>query len=162
MAGPGYDPGPGDIANNCVQFDARCQQAIGELIDVALLFTGVVGVSRAVFAEGAEGALLGLGSLRPAPGVLRIGDLKLSAVPRGATGTPVRNGAGLEYQIPSGTAELSEKVASIRIMDPVTSGKYQYPNGYAVYMNTQGQRINPLTGQMVHEMSDIFAHISLK
>jgi hypothetical protein len=46
-------------------------------------------------------------------------------------------------------------------MDPVTSGKYQYPNGYAVYMNGQGQTVNPLTGRTITP-SDPFSHIQLR
>ena len=45
-------------------------------------------------------------------------------------------------------------------MDPVTTGKYQYPNGYAVYMNEGGQTVNPLTGQTISN-SDPYAHIGL-
>jgi hypothetical protein len=45
-------------------------------------------------------------------------------------------------------------------MDPLTTGKYQYPNGYAVYMNEKGQSVNPLTGQTISN-SDPFAHIPL-
>lgn len=93
-----------------------------------------------------------------APQVLRVGDVKLSAVPSGAVGTPTQNGKGMEYVIPRGTPEISETVASVRIMDPVTSGKYQYPNGYAVYQNGAGQTINPVTGQTIansHPLSHI-------
>jgi hypothetical protein len=32
-------------------------------------------------------------------------------------------------------------------MDPVTEGKYQYPNGYVVCMNKMGQSVNLLAGQ---------------
>lgn len=96
-----------------------------------------------------------------APQALRVGELKLSAVPKGVVGTPTKTGKGLDYVIPRGTPELSERVASIRIMDPVTTGKNVYPNGYAVYTNAQGQRVNPLTGQMIHHLSDPFAHIPL-
>lgn len=28
-------------------------------------------------------------------------------------------------------------------------------------MNAQGQRVKPLTGQMIHDLSDPFAHIPL-
>jgi hypothetical protein len=45
-------------------------------------------------------------------------------------------------------------------MDPVTAGKYQYPQGYAVYMNEAGQTVNPLTGQTISP-SDPFAHLPL-
>lgn len=69
------------------------------------------------------------------PGVIRAGELKLPGVPSGASGVPVQTGKGLEYAIPRGTPEIDPRVTGIRIMDPVTTGKYQYPNGYAVYMN---------------------------
>ena len=89
------------------------------------------------------------------------GTLKINGVPRGASGTPVATGKGLEYPIPPGTPELSPNVASVRVMDPVTSGKYQYPDGYVVYMKKSGQAINPLTGQTVSN-ADPMAHIPLK
>jgi RHS repeat-associated protein len=95
-----------------------------------------------------------------APRVIRVGDLKLPGVPQGATGVPTQTGRGLTYTIPSGTPELDPRVAQIRIMDPVTAGKYQYPNGYAVYMNNIGQTVNPLTGRVISN-SDPFAHIGL-
>lgn len=71
-------------------------------------------------------------SVAKTPEVLRIGDFKVSAVPKGAVGVPTQTGKGLEYAIPRGTPELSERAASVRIMNPVTTGQYQYPNGYAV------------------------------
>lgn len=94
------------------------------------------------------------------PSVIRAGDLKLPGVPKGAVGTVTDNGKGLDYAIPRGTPEISEKVTSVRITDPVTSGKYQYPNGYAVYMNEPGQTINTLTGKTISN-SDPYAHIPL-
>jgi hypothetical protein len=96
----------------------------------------------------------------PTPQALRVGDVKIAAVPKGASGTRTATGKGMEYQIPSGTPELSPNVASIRIMDPVTTGKYTYPNGYAVYMNKSGQTIDPITGQTISN-SHPFAHIPL-
>lgn len=87
--------------------------------------------------------------------------MKLPAVPIGATGTPVRTGRGMEYTIPRGTAELDPWVATIRVMDPVTSGRYQYPNGYATYMNSQGQAVNPITGHTI-QPSDPLWHIPLQ
>ena len=45
-------------------------------------------------------------------------------------------------------------------MDPVTTGKYHYPNGYVVYMNEQLQTVNPLTGKVIPP-SDPYAHIAL-
>jgi hypothetical protein len=46
-------------------------------------------------------------------------------------------------------------------MDPISSGKYQYADGYAVYMNKGGQTINPFNGQTVPP-GDPLAHIPLK
>ncbi|MDP9903106.1 hypothetical protein [Arthrobacter bambusae] len=45
-------------------------------------------------------------------------------------------------------------------MDPVTTGRYQYPNGYAVYMNRSGQTINPFTGDTSNNANPL-AHIPL-
>jgi hypothetical protein len=88
------------------------------------------------------------------------GGLKLSGVPKGASGVPVQTGKGLEYSIPRDTPELDPRVTSIRVMDPVTNGKYQYPHGYVAYMNEAGQTVNPLTGRTVLP-SDPFAHVPL-
>jgi hypothetical protein len=43
-------------------------------------------------------------------------------------------------------------------MDPVTTGKYEYPHGYVAYMNEAGQTVNPLTGRTVLP-SDPFAWV---
>jgi hypothetical protein len=94
------------------------------------------------------------------PGIIRAGELKLPGVPKGAVGTPTRNGEGLIYQIPRGTPEISERVASIRVANPVTTGKYQYPNGYVSYLNSGGQVVNPLTGETL-QPSDPLWHIPL-
>ena len=56
------------------------------------------------------------------PGAIRVGELKLPGVPKGVTGTPTTTGKGLQYQIPRGTPEIDPRVASIRVMDPVTTG----------------------------------------
>ena len=93
--------------------------------------------------------------------MLRVGEFKLPGVPRGSSGVPVETGKGLEYAIPRGTAELDQRVTSVRIMDPVTSGKYQYPDGYAVYMNEAGQSVDPLTGRTLAS-SHPFAHLPLR
>ncbi len=95
------------------------------------------------------------------PEFIAVGDVKLPGVPKGATGVPVTTGKGLYYEIPKGTAELDPRVAGVRIMDPVTSGPYQYPNGYAAYMNAEGQTVNPLTGKTVVGNADPYAHIEL-
>jgi hypothetical protein len=94
------------------------------------------------------------------PGITRAGAVKLPGVPTGVSGIPVQSGKGLEYSIPRGTRELDPRVTSIRIMDPVTSGKYQYPNGYVSYMNSGGQVVNPVTGETL-QRSDSLWHIPL-
>ena len=96
-----------------------------------------------------------------APGILQVGDFKLPGVPEGATGTPLETGNGIGYEIPAGTPELDPRVTHVRVMDAVTTGKYRYPNGYAVYMNKAGQTVNPLTGRTIGP-SHPFAHIPLK
>ncbi len=85
---------------------------------------------------------------------------ELPGVPANAVGTAVRTGRGLEYKIKPRTPKISPKVHSIRIMDPTTTGTYQYPNGYAVYMNVTGQTINPLNGHTIGR-TDPGAHIPL-
>lgn len=95
------------------------------------------------------------------PRVIRVGELKLPGVPKGATGVPAKTGKGLQYAIPPGTPELNSRVTGIRVMDPVTSGQYQYPNGYVSYLNKSGQVVNPLTGETLVEKSDPLWHIPL-
>lgn len=67
-------------------------------------------------------------------------------VPKGATGpSPVTSGKGFQFTGGSGGHGLSPRTTDIRIMDPVTGGKYPYPNGYASYSNGS-QTVNPFTG----------------
>ncbi len=55
-------------------------------------------------------------------------------VPGGSSGPVPTRGPGFQYLHPNGQT-------SVRIMDPVTSGPYQYPTGYVVYHNPQGQTL---------------------
>ncbi|MGM1017300.1 MAG: DUF6531 domain-containing protein [Actinomycetota bacterium] len=96
----------------------------------------------------------------PTPTVVRVGQTRIPAVPHGVTGVPTASGKGFEYRIPAGTPELSPQVATIRIMSPVTQGKYLYPNGYVVYMNRSGQTVDPITGNTISN-SHPNAHIPL-
>ncbi len=84
--------------------------------------------------------------------------VELPGVPAGAAGVDI--GTGVQYSIPEGTPGLDPRVVSVRVMDPVTTGKYQYPNGYVVYMNASGQTVNPLTGRTISN-ADPLAHIPL-
>ncbi|MEY9212451.1 polymorphic toxin-type HINT domain-containing protein [Thermobifida halotolerans] len=81
-------------------------------------------------------------------------------LPKGAVGTPSATGKGWVYDIPTGTEGLDPRVVQVRVMDPVTTGKYQYPNGYVVYMNRGGQSVNPLNGQTVGK-ADPYNHIPI-
>ncbi len=71
-------------------------------------------------------------------------------IPKGAVGpTPVDSGKGFQFTGGSGGHGLDPRTTDVRIMDPVTTGKYQYPNGYVSYSNGSGQAVNPYTGQTV-------------
>jgi RHS repeat-associated protein len=71
-------------------------------------------------------------------------------VPDGAIGPiPVRSGNGFQFTDGSGGGPLDSRVAGIRVMDPVTSGKYLYPHGYVSYFNEQGQTVSPFTGRTI-------------
>lgn len=85
----------------------------------------------------------------------------LPAVQPGAVGTPVDSGKGLQYPISPNTPGLDPRVTSVRIMDPVTTPRWSYPHGYAVYQNAAGQTVNPLTGRTTVGKADPFAHIPL-
>jgi hypothetical protein len=80
-------------------------------------------------------------------------------VPKGAEGpTPAESGNGFQFKGGSGGHGLDSRTTGVRIMDPVTSGPYQYPNGYASYFNESGQTVNPFTGRTIPN-SDPFAHM---
>lgn len=146
----------GQAENGCMFGAMRSAVHAGaDAADVALLAAGGAGGARAIAGRAASST-----AALKVPNVLRVGEVNLPAVPKGAAGKPTTSGKGLEYDIPPGTPELHEKVVSVRIMDPVTSGRYHYPKGYAVYMNEAGQSVNPLTGRVVAR-SDPFAHIPL-
>lgn len=71
-------------------------------------------------------------------------------IPEGATGPfSVESGKGFQFTGGSGGKGLSPEVTDFRFMDPVTTGKYQYPGGYGSYSNGAGQTVNPLTGQTI-------------
>jgi hypothetical protein len=79
-------------------------------------------------------------------------------VPEQATGpTPADNGLGFQFRGGSGGSPLSPRVAGARVMDPVASGKFLYPNGYVSYFNELDQPVNPFTGQTIGR-SDPFWH----
>jgi RHS repeat-associated protein len=88
--------------------------------------------------------------------------------PPGGTAFPVPNNAigpsdiatrsGFLFQGGSGGYGFSPNTSGLRIMDPVTSGPYTYPNGYGVYMNRNDQTINPFTGRTISP-TDPLAHI---
>jgi hypothetical protein len=80
-------------------------------------------------------------------------------IPRGAMGpAQVETGRGFQFQGGTGGLGLNEGVTAFRFMDPVTTGRYQYPNGYGVYNNVNGQTVNPFTGRTIPN-ADPLAHI---
>jgi hypothetical protein len=69
-------------------------------------------------------------------------------VPKGATGPEVAdNGKGIKYT--GGSGGTNGQVTTMRIMDPVSAkgNAPAYPNGYIKYTNSQGQGVNPYSGQ---------------
>jgi RHS repeat-associated protein len=81
-------------------------------------------------------------------------------IPNGATGPePTRNERGMQFQGGSGGNGLDPKTTGFRLMDPVTSGPYQYPNGYGSYNNASGQTVNPYTGSPNISKTDPMWHI---
>lgn len=83
-------------------------------------------------------------------------------VPKGASGPfPADSGKGFKFTGGSGGNGLDPRTTDVRIMDPVTTGKYQYPSGYGSYGNASGQTVNPLTGQTIPK-SDPWWHIPAK
>ena len=78
-------------------------------------------------------------------------------IPDGAIGPiPVRGGNGFQFTDGSGGGPLDSKVAGIRVMDPVTSGKYQYPHGYVSYFNELGQAVSPFTGRTIAQSDPLW------
>ncbi|MGZ4620497.1 MAG: RHS repeat-associated core domain-containing protein [Blastococcus sp.] len=149
-------PSGGDIINHAMGVDPdKPAFLLGQLL--GLIGPGVVAGPAAELEAGASAAEA---ADAVTPAVIRVGDLKLPGVPKGAVGTITKNGKGLQYTIPRGTPELDERVTGIRVMDPTTTGKYPYPTGRVMYVNEQGQTVNPLTGETVTP-SDPFAHIPL-
>jgi hypothetical protein len=57
-------------------------------------------------------------------------------VPKRFTQREADSGKGLVFQAPE--APRGTNQSSIRIMDPVTTGQYQYPEGYMRYYNASG------------------------
>ncbi|RLK60072.1 RHS repeat-associated core domain-containing protein [Actinokineospora cianjurensis] len=70
-------------------------------------------------------------------------------------------GKGLIYHIPPGTPGVDPKVFYVRVMEPVTKGKYQYPNGYVSYLNKMRDPIHPLTGNSI-PTSHPYRHIPIE
>jgi hypothetical protein len=60
----------------------------------------------------------------------------------------VDSGKGFQFTGGSGGHGLDPRTTDVRIMDPVTGGKYEYPNGYVSYSNGSGQAVNSYTGQI--------------
>ncbi len=138
--------------------------AIAEQSDIALVNLISLGLIALPTASAMSDALSSAGSgaeeVVPFATITGPDGIELPGIPNRAIGVPTETGNGLNYEIPPGTPGLNSRVVSIRVMDPVTSGPYQYPGGYISYMNESGQTVNPLSGQTIAR-SDPFAHIPL-
>ncbi|CAN5479054.1 hypothetical protein BH10ACT9_BH10ACT9_14530 [soil metagenome] len=104
---------------------------------------------------------LGLRIADPPQVIQGPGGETLPLAPENSIGSITDNGRGMMFDIPPGTEGLDPRVARVRIMDPIDSGPYPYPNGYAVYQNNRGQAVNPVTGNTVGR-SDPYWHIPLQ
>jgi hypothetical protein len=83
---------------------------------------------------------------------------EIVAVPEGAVGpTVAESGNGIQFTGGSGGRGLDPRVTDVRVMDPVTTGKYPIPGGYVSYSNGAGQTVSPVTGQTIGK-SDPFWH----
>ena len=100
---------------------------------------------------------LGANVARAAPSFIARSSGEVVRIPDGAIGpTPVRTGNGFQFTDGSGGGPLDSRVAGIRVMDPVTSGKYLYPHGYVSYFNEQGQTVSPFTGRTIAQSDPLW------
>jgi RHS repeat-associated protein len=76
-----------------------------------------------------------------------------AVVPEGAEGPIPTRGPGMQYLDGSGGHGLDPRVTGVRIMDETPQNPAR-----VVYMNEQGQTVNPFTGQTISS-SDPMAHI---
>jgi hypothetical protein len=128
------------------------ETAVGGLLGAAAYGLGQLGMTSAPnVTQSATGA-------SHSPRFVAHSNGEIVPVPAGASGpVPVRTGNGMQFTGGSGGFGLDPKVTGIRIMEPVTTGKYTYPQGYLTYMNSLGQTVNPGTGQTILR-SDPLAH----
>lgn len=73
------------------------------------------------------------------------------------------SGKGWFYSIKPSEAKdngLHRSVRFVRVMDPVTTGPYQYPKGYITYANEAGQFVDPVTGKTLSKR-DRYWHIPI-
>lgn len=86
---------------------------------------------------------------------------RIPAVQPGTPGVPAENNKGMVYPVAPGTPGLDPRVTEVRVMDPVIGGRFSYPDGYVVYHNEAGQRVNPITGRTTNGMADPYSHIPI-
>lgn len=122
-------------------------------------FIAAVGfIPPATFAYDGHSTLAAKGATRAPDFIVSPGGTAFP-VPKGASGPfPAQSGKGFQFTGGSGGHGLSPRTTDVRIMDPVTTGKYQYPSGYGSYGNAAGQTVNPSTGQTIPK-SDPLWHI---
>jgi hypothetical protein len=173
----GLVPGVGEIADgaNALIYEARGDHVNAALSGAAMIpfagwfSTGGKLVNKAVKYSDEAGSLIKATTkevkqvekvINKAPDFIVTPKGDVFPIPNGATGPmPVNNGKGFKYVDGSGGNGLNKATTDFRFMDPVTSGKYKYPNGYGSYNNAAGQTVNPLTGQTISP-SNPWWHIS--
>jgi hypothetical protein len=147
-------------------YDGRPQLASGTSVAVVGVDSETPGVARSVAlwragprsvaATGFAAEDGGAGAARSTNFIVHPNG-EIVPVPEGAVGpSPVDTGKGFQFTGGSGGHGLDPRVTDVRIMDPVTTGKYTYPDGYVSYGNG-GQTVNPWTGRTISN-ADPWAH----
>ncbi|WP_417266375.1 RHS repeat domain-containing protein [Brumimicrobium sp.] len=94
-------------------------------------------------------------SIGPSPNFIVSPNGTAFPVPNNSIGPfPALNNRGIQFVNGNSGFGLSSRVHGFRFMDPITSGKYLYPNGYGNYFNSSNQSIHPYSGNMLSRSSD--------
>jgi hypothetical protein len=89
-----------------------------------------------------------------------VGRLEPCAPANAVGGYLATKGKGYIYPLEASGA-LNSRVTQIRVMDPVLTGKYIYPNGYVSYLNKWNQVVDPFTGSAKISRDNPLWHIEM-
>lgn len=149
------------LSKSCPTETAGMTAILLRLRSLRPLYAAVLAVALATFAYDGHFTVAAKGTARAPDFIVSRGGT-VFPVPAGASGPiPATTGKGFQFVGGSGGHGLSPKTTDVRFMDPVTSGKYQYPTGYGSYGNGAqpvSQTINPYTGKTLAP-SDPWWHI---